>query len=93
MLAMLKTDESMLMDGSVEGQEEGRENEVSPSEILATRFELEPAGRSKQLPGQNFVKTFSASFRSAFQLAVEGEHPHEKPFGIQVSTPGRQGGK
>jgi len=45
-LAELKTDESMQMDGIVEGREEGLENEVSPSKIFAARFELEPAGRS-----------------------------------------------
>jgi len=46
-LAELKTDESMQVDGIVEGLEnEGLENEVSPSKIFAARFELEPAGRS-----------------------------------------------
>jgi hypothetical protein len=34
-LATLKTDKSMRMDGVVEGLEEGLENEVSPSDILA----------------------------------------------------------
>jgi hypothetical protein len=37
---MLKTDESMQKDGIVEGME----NEVSPSEVFAARFELELAG-------------------------------------------------
>jgi hypothetical protein len=41
----LKTDESMQMDGVVEGLEEGLENEVSPSEILPARFELELEGK------------------------------------------------
>jgi hypothetical protein len=36
-LAMLKTDACMRMDGIVEGLEEGLENEVSPSEIFAAR--------------------------------------------------------
>jgi hypothetical protein len=44
-LAVLKTDESMPMDGIVEGPEEALEkNEVSPSEVLAARFGLGPAG-------------------------------------------------
>ena len=50
---MLKTAESMQMGGIVEGLE----NEVSPSEIFAARFELELAGEIKQLPGKSFVKT------------------------------------
>jgi DNA processing protein len=53
-LAMLKADKSMRMDGVVEGLE----NEVSPSEIFAARFELELGAKIKQLPGKNFVKAF-----------------------------------
>ena len=55
---MLKKDKSMRMDGVVEGLEEGLENEVSPSEIFAARFELELGAKIKQLPGKNFVKAF-----------------------------------
>jgi DNA processing protein len=53
-LAMLKADKSMRMDGVVEGLE----NEVSPSEIFAARFELELGAKIKQFPGKNFVKAF-----------------------------------
>jgi DNA processing protein len=35
------------------------EAEMSSSEIFAALFELELAGKVKQLPGKNFVKTFS----------------------------------
>jgi DNA processing protein len=31
---------------------------LSSSEIFAAQFELELAGKVKQLPGKNFVKTF-----------------------------------
>lgn len=54
LLAVLKADESMQIDEIVERLE----NEVSPSEIFAALFELELAGKIKQLPGKNFVKTF-----------------------------------
>jgi hypothetical protein len=42
-------DESVQMDGIVEGLDEGLENEVSRSEPFAARFELELAGKIKQL--------------------------------------------
>lgn len=54
LLAVLKADESMQIDEIVERLE----NEVSPSEIFAALFELELAGKVKQLPGKNFVKSF-----------------------------------
>jgi DNA processing protein len=54
LLAVLKADESMQIDEIVERLE----NEVSPSQIFAALFELELAGKIKQLPGKNFVKTF-----------------------------------
>ncbi len=54
LLAVLKADESMQIDEIVERLE----NEVSPSEIFAALFELELAGKVKQLPGKNFVKVF-----------------------------------
>ena len=34
------------------------EPELSSSEIFAAMFELELAGKVKQLPGKNFVKSF-----------------------------------
>ncbi len=54
LLAVLKADESTQIDELVERLE----NEVSPSEIFAALFELELAGKVKQLPGKNFVKSF-----------------------------------
>jgi DNA processing protein len=54
LLSVLKADESMQIDETVERLE----NEVSPSEIFAAMFELELAGKVQQLPGKNFVKTF-----------------------------------
>jgi DNA processing protein len=51
--ALLRPDESVHIDEIVEKLEA----EVSSSEIFAALFELELAGRIKQLPGKNFVKT------------------------------------
>jgi len=57
-LAMLKADKS-IEDGWGSRRAAGRlENEVSPSEIFAARFELELGAKIKQLPGKNFVKAF-----------------------------------
>jgi len=52
--ALLKADESMHIDEIVERLEAG----LSSSEIFAALFELELAGKVKQLPGKNFVKSF-----------------------------------
>ncbi len=52
--AILKADESTHIDEIVERLEP----DVSSSEIFAALFELELAGRIKQLPGKNFVKSF-----------------------------------
>ncbi|MBV9572952.1 MAG: DNA-protecting protein DprA [Acidobacteriales bacterium] len=52
--ALLKADESTHIDEIVEKLEPG----ISASEIFAALFELELAGKVKQLPGKNFVKTF-----------------------------------
>src|SRR5438270_773280 len=52
--ALLRQDESVHIDEIVEKLEP----EVSSSEISAALFELELAGRIKQLPGKNFVKSF-----------------------------------
>ena len=51
--ALLKADESTHIDEVVERLEP----ELSSSEIFAALFELELAGKVKQLPGKNFVKS------------------------------------
>ena len=51
---LLKADESTHIDEIVERLEP----ELSSSEIFAALFELELAGKVKQLPGKNFVKSF-----------------------------------
>jgi DNA processing protein len=53
-LALLKPDEALHIDQIVERLEA----EMSSSEIFAALFELELAGRARQLPGKNFVKCF-----------------------------------
>jgi DNA processing protein len=50
----LKADEAMQIDEIVEELE----NELSSSEIFAALFELELAGKIRQMPGKNFVKSF-----------------------------------
>jgi DNA processing protein len=52
--ALLKADESTHIDEIVERLEPA----LSSSEVFAALFELELAGKVKQLPGKNFVKTF-----------------------------------
>jgi DNA processing protein len=52
--ALLKADEATHIDEIVERLEP----QLSSSEIFAALFELELAGKIKQLPGKNFVKTF-----------------------------------
>jgi len=52
--ALLRPDEATHIDAIVEKLEP----EVSASDILAALFELELAGKVKQLPGKNFVKSF-----------------------------------
>jgi DNA processing protein len=52
--ALLKADESTHIDELVEKLEP----EVSSSEIFAALFELELAGKIRQLPGKNFVRSF-----------------------------------
>lgn len=51
---LLKADEAMQVDEIVERLEP----ELSSSEIFAALFELELAGKVRQLPGKNFVKSF-----------------------------------
>ncbi len=53
-LGLLKADEATHIDGIVEQLE----TEMSPSEIFAALFELELAGKVRQMPGKNFVKSF-----------------------------------
>jgi DNA processing protein len=52
--AILKADEATQIDEIVERLEA----QLSSSEIFAALFELELAGKVKQLPGKNFVKSF-----------------------------------
>jgi DNA processing protein len=53
-LSLLKADETTHIDEIVEKLE----NELSSSEIFAALFELELAGKVRQMPGKNFVKSF-----------------------------------
>jgi DNA processing protein len=51
---VLRHDEALQMDEILEKLEQ----ELSSSEIFTALFELELAGRIRQLPGKNFVRTF-----------------------------------
>jgi DNA processing protein len=53
-LILLKADEATHIDQIVEQLE----LDVSSSEIFAALFELELAGKVRQLPGKNFAKSF-----------------------------------
>jgi len=53
-LSLLKADEATHIDELVERLE----TEMSSSEIFAALFELELAGKIRQMPGKNFVKSF-----------------------------------
>ncbi len=53
-LSLLKADEATHIDEIVERLE----NQLSSSEIFAALFELELAGKIRQMPGKNFVKSF-----------------------------------
>ena len=50
----LRHDESLQLDELIEGLD----GEMASSEIFAALFELELAGRVKQLPGKNYVRSF-----------------------------------
>jgi DNA processing protein len=50
----LRHDESMQLDALIEGLE----TELGSAEIFTALFELELAGRVKQLPGKNYVRCF-----------------------------------
>jgi DNA processing protein len=54
LLGLLKADEATHIDELVEKLE----TEMSSSEIFAALFELELAGKVRQMPGKNFVKSF-----------------------------------
>jgi DNA processing protein len=53
-LDRLRHDESLQLDELIEGLD----GELGSSEIFAALFELELAGRIKQLPGKNYVRSF-----------------------------------
>ncbi len=53
-LALLRADESTHIDALVEKLED----QLSSSEIFAALFELELAGKIRQMPGKNYVKSF-----------------------------------
>ena len=53
-LSLLKADEATHIDELVEKLE----SQMSSSEIFAALFELELAGKIRQMPGKNFVKSF-----------------------------------
>jgi len=53
-LSLLKADETTHIDELVEKLEA----QMSSSEIFAALFELELAGKVRQMPGKNFVKSF-----------------------------------
>ena len=53
-LSLLKADEATHIDQIVERLEK----EMSSSEIFAALFELELAGKVRQMPGKNFVRSF-----------------------------------
>jgi DNA processing protein len=52
-LDVLRTDESLQIDGILETLE----TQLTSSEIFTALFELEMAGRVRQLPGKNYVRT------------------------------------
>lgn len=53
-LERLRHDESLQLDELIEGLE----GDLGSAEIFAALFELELAGRIKQLPGKNYVRSF-----------------------------------
>jgi DNA processing protein len=53
-MGRLRHDEAMQLDALIEGLE----GELASPEIFAALFELELAGRVKQLPGKNYVRCF-----------------------------------
>jgi DNA processing protein len=57
LLRILRHDEALQMEEILERLE----GELSSSEIFTALFELELAGRIRQLPGKNYVKSFPAA--------------------------------
>jgi DNA processing protein len=53
-MSRLRHDEALQLDALIEGLE----GELASPEIFAALFELELAGRVKQLPGKNYVRCF-----------------------------------
>jgi len=53
-LNVLRQDEALQMDEILEKLEQ----EMSSSEVFTALFELELAGRIRQLPGKNYVRSF-----------------------------------
>lgn len=50
---ILRSDESLQIDGILESLE----TQLTSSEVFTALFELEMAGRIRQLPGKNYVRT------------------------------------
>lgn len=59
LLRILRHDEALQMEEILEKLE----GEMSSSEVFTALFELELAGRIRQLPGKNYVKSFPAAFK------------------------------
>ncbi len=59
LLRVLRHDEALQMEEILEKLE----GEMSSSEIFTALFELELAGRIRQLPGKNYVKSFPAALK------------------------------
>jgi DNA processing protein len=53
-MSVLRHNEALQLDEIMEKLEP----ELSSSEVFTALFELELAGRVRQLPGKNYVKTF-----------------------------------
>jgi DNA processing protein len=52
-LEVLRSDESLQIDAILEALE----TQLTSSEVFTALFELEMAGRIRQLPGKNYVRT------------------------------------
>jgi DNA processing protein len=58
-LEVLRTDESLQIDAILELVE----TQLTSSEVFTALFELEMAGRIRQLPGKNYVRTLGGCTR------------------------------
>lgn len=54
LFSLIRSDEAIQIDEIIEKVE----RHMSPSEVFAALFELELAGKVRQLPGKNYVRTF-----------------------------------